>query len=184
VIKTELCLQDLAKLEAGLRQLTMAVLKLPPGDERGDILRGIGSILTWIGNFGQRINNLKQVARELRSSGQVADGRMLSPLPLSDQAAPREHREIASTENMLTALTQRERQIMRLVSEGLSNKEIGRRLNIVDGTIKVHIHNIFQKLDISNRTVLAALAISETNHAVAPSGETERESRENSTRPA
>jgi len=62
--------------------------------------------------------------------------------------------------NPLTQLTDRERQIMRLVSEGLSNKEIGRRLNLADGTIKVHLHHIFQKLDISNRTVLAALAIS------------------------
>jgi two-component system nitrate/nitrite response regulator NarL len=59
---------------------------------------------------------------------------------------------------VVTALTPRERQIMRLVSEGLSNKEIGRRLNIVDGTMKVHLHNIFQKLEIRNRTVLAALA--------------------------
>lgn len=64
-------------------------------------------------------------------------------------------------EKPLTQLTDRERQIMRLVSEGLSNKEIGRRLNIADGTIKVHLHHIFQKLDISNRTVLAAFAISQ-----------------------
>jgi len=58
-------------------------------------------------------------------------------------------------------LTERERQIMGLVSEGLSNKEIGRRLNVTDGTIKVHLHHIFQKLDISNRTSLAALAVSQ-----------------------
>ena len=49
---------------------------------------------------------------------------------------------------------------MRLVSEGLSNKAIGRRLNIADGTIKQHLHHIYQKLEIDNRTVLAALAIS------------------------
>lgn len=67
-----------------------------------------------------------------------------------------------------TQLTDRERQIMRLVSEGLSNKEIGRRLNIADGTIKVHLHHIFQKLDISNRTVLAALAISQNEFSLAP----------------
>ena len=54
---------------------------------------------------------------------------------------------------------------MRLVSEGLSNKEIGRRLNITDGTIKVHLHNIFQKLEINNRTVLATLAISRDDTA-------------------
>jgi two-component system, NarL family, nitrate/nitrite response regulator NarL len=101
----------------------------------------------------------------LKSLRQVAEGRRLLPLPLSEQAAPREQTESATTENVLTVLTERERQIMGLVSEGLSNKEIGRRLNIVDGTIKVHLHNIFQKLEISNRTVLAALAISENDGA-------------------
>ena len=45
-----------------------------------------------------------------------------------------------------TALTHRERQILRLVSEGLSNKEIGRRLKVTDSKIKVHLHNIFEKL--------------------------------------
>jgi DNA-binding NarL/FixJ family response regulator len=105
---------------------------------------------------------LKDVAVEIlvQSLQQVADGQRLLPLPPSDQAVSRGQRNIAITENVLTVLTGRERQIMRLVSEGLSNKEIGRRLNIVDGTIKVHLHNIFQKLEISNRTVLAALAIS------------------------
>ena len=58
-------------------------------------------------------------------------------------------------------LTDREHQIMRLVSAGLSNKAIGRRLNVSEGTIKVHLHHIYQKLEISNRTVLAALAISQ-----------------------
>jgi len=88
----------------------------------------------------------------------VARGQKLFPLTSSDQAASREQTAVA--EKSLTVLTDRERQIMRLVSEGLSNKEIGRRLNIADGTIKVHLHHIFQKLDIGNRTVLAALAIS------------------------
>jgi two-component system nitrate/nitrite response regulator NarL len=63
--------------------------------------------------------------------------------------------------NALTALTQREREIMDLVSEGLSNKAIARRLNISDGTIKVHLHHIYQKLEINNRTVLTRLAIAQ-----------------------
>jgi two-component system, NarL family, nitrate/nitrite response regulator NarL len=93
----------------------------------------------------------------------VADGQRLLPAPSSSKPAFRA--ESAVEEEVLTALTDRERQIMRLVSEGLSNKEIGRRLNITDGTIKVHLHNIFQKLDIGNRTALAALAISQNDHA-------------------
>jgi len=53
-------------------------------------------------------------------------------------------------------LTDRERQILRLVSEGLSNKEIAGRLKITDRTIKVHLKHIFQKLKVGNRTALAA----------------------------
>jgi RNA polymerase sigma factor (sigma-70 family) len=115
---------------------------------------------------------LKDVAPEIlvQSLRQVADGQRLLPLPTSDQTLPREQRNLALRENVLTVLTDRERQIMRLVSEGLSNKEIGRRLNIVDGTIKVHLHNIYQKLEISNRTVLAALAISHNDSVGVPPG--------------
>jgi two-component system, NarL family, nitrate/nitrite response regulator NarL len=115
---------------------------------------------------------LKDVALEIlvQSLRQVADGQRLLPLPPSDQAVPREQRDIAITENVLSVLTDREHQIMRLVSEGLSNKEIGRRLSIVDGTIKVHLHNIFQKLEISNRTVLAALAILHNDSVGVPPG--------------
>jgi DNA-binding NarL/FixJ family response regulator len=94
----------------------------------------------------------------VQSLRQVAGGQKL---PCWDQAVSRDQRNIAIAANVLAVLTDRERQIMRLVSAGLSNKEIGRRLNITDGTIKVHLHHIFQKLEISNRTVLAALAISQ-----------------------
>jgi RNA polymerase sigma factor (sigma-70 family) len=97
----------------------------------------------------------------VKSLRRVADG--LFPLPSSDQVS---REQSAGTENALTVLTDREHQIMCLASEGLSNKEIGRRLNISDGTIKVHLHHIYEKLQISNRTALAALAISQAALAV------------------
>jgi two-component system, NarL family, nitrate/nitrite response regulator NarL len=108
---------------------------------------------------------LKDVAPEIlvQSLQQVAAGHRLLPRLAAEQAAPREQEHVAIRENVLAVLTDRERQIMRLVSEGLSNKEIGRRLNLADGTIKVHLHNIYQKLEINNRTVLAALAISQND---------------------
>ena len=81
---------------------------------------------------------------------QVAEGRRSFPLT-NGNGKP-------TNGNALMVLTDRERQIMHLVSEGLSNKEVGRQLNISDGTIKVHLHHIYQKLAISNRTALAALA--------------------------
>jgi two-component system nitrate/nitrite response regulator NarL len=99
---------------------------------------------------------------------QAADGQRPLPQLSSDQAAARPQTKIAFSENALAVLTDRERQIMRLVSEGLSNKAVGRRLNIADGTIKQHLHHIYQKLEINNRTVLAALAISHPDHGDLP----------------
>jgi two-component system nitrate/nitrite response regulator NarL len=92
---------------------------------------------------------------------QVAAGRRL--LALTSSGSPRGQGLFTgnlATENLMVVLTERERQIMHLVSEGLSNKEVGRQLNISDGTIKVHLHHIYQKLAISNRTALAALVFS------------------------
>jgi DNA-binding NarL/FixJ family response regulator len=57
-----------------------------------------------------------------------------------------------------TALTERERQVMRLVCEGQSNKEVGRRLNVPESTVKIHLHHVYQKLAIRNRTALGARA--------------------------
>lgn len=105
--------------------------------------------------------SLETLVQSLR---EIATGQRLLPLPSVDHVIPSEQKNIAITESVLTVLTERERQIMHLVSEGLSNKEIGRRLNIADGTIKQHLHHIYQKLEINNRTVLAALAISHNEH--------------------
>jgi two-component system nitrate/nitrite response regulator NarL len=105
---------------------------------------------------------LKEAAPEVlvQCLREVAGGRRLLPLASSESLRWQESPGTAITENVLTVLTDRERQIMHLVSEGLSNKEVGRQLNISDGTIKVHLHHIYQKLAISNRTALAALAFS------------------------
>jgi two-component system nitrate/nitrite response regulator NarL len=61
-----------------------------------------------------------------------------------------------------SALTTRERQITRVLSEGATNKEIGRRLMLAEGTVKVHLHHIYRKLGVSNRTELAVLAHTKT----------------------
>jgi two-component system, NarL family, nitrate/nitrite response regulator NarL len=58
----------------------------------------------------------------VQSLRQVADGQRLLPLPPSDQTVPQDRGTITIRENVLTVLTDRERQIMSLVSEGLSNK--------------------------------------------------------------
>jgi DNA-binding NarL/FixJ family response regulator len=56
---------------------------------------------------------------------------------------------------MLPGLTARERMVAELVGRGLSNKEVARELGCSEGTVKIHLHSIYEKLTIKNRTVLA-----------------------------
>ena len=56
-------------------------------------------------------------------------------------------------------LTPRERQITALVSAGLSNKQIASRLELAVGTVKIHLHHIYQKTGVANRTALAVLTV-------------------------
>lgn len=57
----------------------------------------------------------------------------------------------------LAVLTPREMEIAGHACRGLSNKLIARELGASEGTVKIHLHNIFQKLRINNRTALAAI---------------------------
>ena len=55
-------------------------------------------------------------------------------------------------------LTTRETEIVRLVSQSLQNKEIADLLGISQGTIKIHLHNIYQELNVSSRPELVRVA--------------------------
>jgi DNA-binding NarL/FixJ family response regulator len=56
------------------------------------------------------------------------------------------------------SLTPRELEIVRMVAQGLRNKVIGERLVISESTVKVHLHNIYEKLGIEGRLELVLLA--------------------------
>jgi two-component system nitrate/nitrite response regulator NarL len=56
---------------------------------------------------------------------------------------------------IVRTLTSREAEIAHLVSRGLRNKEIARELHLSEGTVKMHLHHIYQKLRLGGRTQLA-----------------------------
>lgn len=58
-----------------------------------------------------------------------------------------------------SSISQREQEVLKLVSAGLSNSEIARRFNISVSTVKTHLDNIYRKLNVNSRTQAAARAI-------------------------
>jgi len=59
------------------------------------------------------------------------------------------------------SLTQREREILRELAGGLSNKMIARKLEITEGTVKVHVKHLLKKLNLRSRVEAAVWAVQE-----------------------
>ncbi|HEB29149.1 MAG TPA: two-component system response regulator NarL [Porticoccus sp.] len=57
------------------------------------------------------------------------------------------------------SLTRREKEILKMIAEGLSNKMIGRQLNIVEATVKVHVKHLLKKLGFRSRVEAAVWAV-------------------------
>jgi two-component system, NarL family, nitrate/nitrite response regulator NarL len=89
----------------------------------------------------------------------VAEGGDWFPRELVDAAFERETGRRSMGLRLANSITNREREIIVMVAEGLSNKEVANRLSISEGTVKIHLHNAYQKIGVTNRTALAALAI-------------------------
>jgi DNA-binding NarL/FixJ family response regulator len=73
-------------------------------------------------------------------------------LPVSVGARLAEH--VQNTE-----LTQREMDVLRLLSKGLSNRDIGERLNIAEKTVRIHMSHILEKLGAADRTQAVIVAV-------------------------
>lgn len=95
---------------------------------------------------------------ELRGAvSQVMAGQSVVPLGLMS-AALREGDRAAAQAEAVAMLTAREREVLALVAQGQTNKEIARALSVSPATIKAHVERIIAKLGVSDRTQAAVLA--------------------------
>jgi NarL family two-component system response regulator LiaR len=90
----------------------------------------------------------------IRSIKAAAEGQV----QLSPKAAARLMREVRAPESP-EALTERETEVLRLLAQGQSNKEIARTLSIGEKTVKTHVSSILSKLNVSSRTQAALHAV-------------------------
>jgi two-component system nitrate/nitrite response regulator NarL len=101
----------------------------------------------------------------LRQLHQAAVGRMVISDRLTTllaQALRSQKPEAARPD--YDSLTPREQDILKLIADGLSNKMIGRRLDISDGTVKVHVKHLLKKLNLRSRVEVAVWAVEEGLH--------------------
>jgi DNA-binding NarL/FixJ family response regulator len=82
----------------------------------------------------------------------------------ADDAPPGTAPASSSRERERSLLSQREREIVALVAQGFKNKEMAEKMFISEQTVKNHLHNIFDKLGVSDRLELALYAIHNNLH--------------------
>ena len=96
--------------------------------------------------------DLIRCIRQVHAGGQSIPERYLSRT--LDALVRRE----AGLKDMRSSLTPREIDIVRLVALGRRNKGIARELGITEGTVKIHLHNIYRKLQVTSRVALTLMA--------------------------
>jgi DNA-binding NarL/FixJ family response regulator len=95
---------------------------------------------------------LVQAARRVHAGGQWFDPSLVS------RAVEGLVRKDGGGEPAREKLTPREREIVGMVAQGLRNRVIAERLGISEGTVKLHLHHVYEKLDLSGRVELLLFA--------------------------
>jgi two-component system NarL family response regulator len=135
------------------------ILNAAKGGARGYVLKGI--------DFPTLLRAIKTVQggglwidKELPAADVFEE---IAQDQLDDRVDAREDNEAIKT------LTRRELEILRLVAEGLTNEEIGKKIFISEKTVKTHLTNIFDKLKVNNRFKAALLIMGPSSNADFPS---------------
>lgn len=105
---------------------------------------------------GVAARELARILRAVAADETYVPPALAASLLLEMQAAAAPARKEA--QDGMSGLTAREREILQALAAGLSNKEIGARLFLAEKTVKHHVTNIFQKLQVRNRVEAALLA--------------------------
>ncbi len=102
----------------------------------------------------------------IRAIEEVAQGRVCLPQILSckffnyfQSLVKKQENEANDDNNLLNTLTQREEEVLELLTQGLTYKVVAKTLFISDTTVKTHVNNIFQKLQVNDRTGAVLYAI-------------------------
>ena len=157
LILLDLNMRDLSGLEVlrGLRavRLDTRVVMVTVSDSGEDVVAALRG-----GVDGYLLKDMEPEAM-LEALQAVAAGRVVIPQQLNHLLAAALRSESRPQSTGAAGLTEQETRILQKIAEGLSNKQIGRELDIAEGTVKVHVKHILRKLDLRSRVEAAVWAV-------------------------
>ena len=147
-------IQEIEKLDMDIR-----VIALSGYDDADLIFRAMK-----IGAKGYVLKTMAS-AQLIYAMDEVAAGKIYLPTALTSrffeyfQNSFKEEAKSSSEENLLTYLTAREEEVLDLLTQGNNYKSIAGKLFISETTVKTHVNNIFQKLQVNDRTQAVLYAL-------------------------
>ena len=149
-------IMEIEKLELGTK-----ILALSGYDDADLIFRAMK-----IGAKGYVLKTMAS-AQLIYAIEEVLGGKIYLPLALSSrffeyfQQSFKEEsaKQESDEENLLSYLTQREEEVLELLTQGITYKGVANKLFISETTVKTHVNNIFQKLQVNDRTQAVLYAI-------------------------
>ncbi len=147
-------IQEIEKLELGIK-----IIALSAYDDADLIFRAMK-----IGAKGYVLKTMAS-AQLIYAMDEVAAGKIYLPTALTSrffeffQKSFKEEEKVSSEENLLSYLTPREEEVLELLTQGSNYKDIAKKLFISDTTVKTHVNNIFQKLQVNEKTQAVLYAI-------------------------
>lgn len=144
----------------GALKLTSAIAEADPsvkvlvmglGESKGRVLRYIEAGADGYVLKNDSVNDLLEHIRAAQKGKALVSPKIAAALMTRVTELAQLFADIESGINEAIDLTPREREILELIGQGLTNQEIADHLVIEVGTVKNHVHSILQKLDVSNR---------------------------------
>ena len=162
LITLDLNMQGMDGLET-LRSLraqgvTARIIMLTVSDNDEDVVEAIRS-----GADGYLLKDMEpeELVDKLK---EAALGKMVMSPKLTEILATALRKPEKKNSNLLSSLTSREYDILKLIAKGMSNKLIARELDISDGTVKVHVKHLLKKLGLNSRVEAAVWMVNHQNN--------------------
>lgn len=152
-----------AKVRADLPDTKIIIMDLLPAYE--DIVEFVNAGVSGFIMKDATLDDLVSTIRAVAGGANVLPSTMVNSLfsqiarEAVDRARPDSPEVLESVR-----MTPRERQVINLIAEGLSNKAIAARLHVAIHTVKSHVRNVMEKLTLHSRLQIAAYVHSETKH--------------------
>ena len=158
-LQKQSCLQVLKKIKKEYPDVKVVVMDLMPGqtDVMEFVQAGVSGFIVSNATLDDFINTIRA----------VANGEKVLPDPLTNSLFSQIIDTAVKTGNPpikeAVTMTRREQEIIALIAQGMSNKEIARSLNLATHTVKSHVHNILEKLALHSRLQVAAYSHTQTD---------------------